>query len=772
MNLLRTRRAICLHRLRSSTHSSIIFARGTTYPNSNFHHPSSLSSSAGSHRHYRSILGINGNYAKKITENNTTSGAAKKEDDDRQYDIPPLDLLSVFEEAKRKANEKSAAEKDKASVANDIVRDAAGKDNEYDIPPLDLLSVVEQAKTKSEKGVTSTASENNIVDIPPLDLMGGVLPSKKQQTLDEPIQEDGIDVSPFNLWNVATPSTDEAKTHDNVLNISTKSSGGGSDVLAIVPSSGKGDTAASKRILHDGNNAGSSSPQSRAAQLTREISLLKQKLANKNLPRGHAHRLKSNLKKQQQELALVKLNNSSLHDISSEVAIREKKRLRNRKRTEQRSRAKERSRSLSPNTMYPNNYEQQPIRQTKSYALPRPKASSRGVLIPQFDHEIIQTQANGTILANSGTTSILSTVILVPPDRTASSNAQSFEQTILDSIQRRNAQNGSLFLPLQVEYRERWHASGKIPTHNQRRRDNSGPLTEKEVLASRAIDRTLRPWLTKGLGDTASSGDDVGVLPDDIVVNCQVQSYDTRSSTLDRQRTHADPTALAINSAIATIYQSAYSGNATQFPVPVKAAAAIKLAMRRDGSVIYDPTPDEAEECAFELLYAGTREDVLMFEFSAKGHDNSAEDEIDGCKIDPGIPEDVVADALRLAKEAIVPIIQYQEDLCSKYLNTTMKQDELMSDEELASILGLPGTTESSNTLRLSDENTTLDVVDSVDFTTQGAEQLLDEAHMFVWKKLESAALMSFGFDGQSSNDVSSSLAFIYDGDLPSKKLR
>ena len=50
-------------------------------------------------------------------------------------------------------------------------------------------------------------------------------------------------------------------------------------------------------------------------------------------------------------------------------------------------------------------------------------------------------------------------------------------------------------LPLQVHYKERSEAARRIP-HNFLRRDFR--VTEKEVLTSRAIDRSLRPLFPKG----------------------------------------------------------------------------------------------------------------------------------------------------------------------------------------------------------------------------------------------------------------------------------
>ena len=53
-------------------------------------------------------------------------------------------------------------------------------------------------------------------------------------------------------------------------------------------------------------------------------------------------------------------------------------------------------------------------------------------------------------------------------------------------------------LSLQVHYRERSDAARIIP-HNFLRRDLR--VTEKEVLASRCIDRSLRPLFPKGYSD-------------------------------------------------------------------------------------------------------------------------------------------------------------------------------------------------------------------------------------------------------------------------------
>eukprot|EP00978_Attheya_sp_CCMP212_P007679 scaffold17826_cov55-Attheya_sp.AAC.1 len=95
----------------------------------------------------------------------------------------------------------------------------------------------------------------------------------------------------------------------------------------------------------------------------------------------------------------------------------------------------------------------------------------------QFGSGVIANLCHGSIVGTAGSTVVLSTVVF-----DSSSEGPNFEN--------------SGMVPLQVEYRERHHGVGQIST-NSRRRDNSGPMTDDEILASRAIDRVLRPLLPK-----------------------------------------------------------------------------------------------------------------------------------------------------------------------------------------------------------------------------------------------------------------------------------
>lgn len=105
----------------------------------------------------------------------------------------------------------------------------------------------------------------------------------------------------------------------------------------------------------------------------------------------------------------------------------------------------------------------------------------------------IAQQCNGSVLAKSGGTTVFSTVVIEKGgSRIPCSD----------------------FIPMIVDYRERYHSVGRIPK-SRNRRDNIGAPTTSEILAARAIDRVLRPLLPPELYNS----------DDSIKVTCSVQSY-------------------------------------------------------------------------------------------------------------------------------------------------------------------------------------------------------------------------------------------------------
>src|SRR6202030_4024646 len=81
-------------------------------------------------------------------------------------------------------------------------------------------------------------------------------------------------------------------------------------------------------------------------------------------------------------------------------------------------------------------------------------------------------QADGAVLATYGDTSVIATVVAA-----------------------KQPKEGIDFLPLTVNYQEKFYAAGRIPGGYFKR---EGRPTEKETLTSRLIDRPLRPLFADG----------------------------------------------------------------------------------------------------------------------------------------------------------------------------------------------------------------------------------------------------------------------------------
>ena len=350
---------------------------------------------------------------------------------------------------------------------------------------------------------------------------------------------------------------------------------------------------------------------------------------------------------------------------------------------------------------------------------------------------------------------------------------------LLGAVRRADARIGAAAVPLQVNYRERHHAAGRIPG-NRRRRDGAGPPSDREVLAARAVDRALRPWLLRAGADANAAA-----APGDVVLGCEVQAYDPRPPPPEWGEGgaphHADPTALAVNAAVSALYKAgaAREGDPradADLVVPAAAAACVRLAGTRDGRTILDPTPREVAEAAWELLYAGTREEALMLEFAARGAGGGGVGIGDGAEAqgDPGIAEGTVVEALRLAHAALVPIIEEQERLRDERRRREARargEDEaLMTDAEVARLLGFELAPADAG--RDHPEPTSLDRPAADD--DPGA-RLLDEANAFVWSRVERVAMKLFGHDGADGVDVNGApegAARIHDGVLLPKKVR
>ncbi len=172
----------------------------------------------------------------------------------------------------------------------------------------------------------------------------------------------------------------------------------------------------------------------------------------------------------------------------------------------------------------------------------------------------IARQADGAVLATYGETTVLATAVAAKEPR-----------------------EGIDFLPLTVDYQEKFYAAGRIPGGYFKR---EGRPTERETLVSRLIDRPVRPLFADGWHNETQ-----------IIVT-------TMSHDLEN-----DPDILALVAASAAL---TLSGAPFQGPIGAARVGFI------NGEYVLNPQLDEMTESQLDLVVAGTQDAVLMVESEAK----------------------------------------------------------------------------------------------------------------------------------------------------------
>ena len=197
-------------------------------------------------------------------------------------------------------------------------------------------------------------------------------------------------------------------------------------------------------------------------------------------------------------------------------------------------------------------------------------------------------QADGSVVVRMGKTMLLATVVA-----------------------KKDALEGVDFLPLSVDYQEKFAASGKIPGGFLKR---EGKLSDYEVLISRLVDRAIRP-----------------IFPDDYHADTQV------AITLMSSDEEVLPDALAGLAA-----SSALAVSDIPFNGPISEVRVAKI----DGKLIINPSPKALETASLEFIVAGSLEYILMVEGEANE-----------------ISEDEMVEALQFAHEEIKKHCQAQIEL-------------------------------------------------------------------------------------------------------------
>jgi len=217
-------------------------------------------------------------------------------------------------------------------------------------------------------------------------------------------------------------------------------------------------------------------------------------------------------------------------------------------------------------------------------------------------------QANGAVMVRYGDTMVL-----------------------VSAVAAEEAKEDRGFFPLQVEYRERTSAAGKIPGGFFKR--ESRP-TEKEILTARLIDRPIRPLFPKEFQNETQ-------------IISFVLSYDGEND--------ADVLGAIGASAALTISDIPFDGPMAEVRVG-----------RVDEKFIVNPTHEEVNNSDMELLVAGTEDSIMMVE----GESNE-------------VSEEELLDALKFAQSEIIKIVKLQQELKEEAGKPKWEVEKKEIDEDL-----------------------------------------------------------------------------------------
>ena len=242
------------------------------------------------------------------------------------------------------------------------------------------------------------------------------------------------------------------------------------------------------------------------------------------------------------------------------------------------------------------------------------QVTTQTVALPDGREITIETgklarQADGAVVVRLGDTMLLATVVAS-----------------------KEAREGIDFLPLSVDYQEKFASAGKIPGSFQRR---EGRLSDYEILISRLVDRALRP-----------------TFPEDFHGDTQVMI------TMISADPEVQPDQLAALAASAALAVSDIPFNG-----PISEVRVAKI----DGQYKINPLTSELERATLDLIVAANANDINMVEGSLKE-----------CS------EDEVVEALKVAHEAIKLQVAAQKELEAKVGKTEKRAyNHETHDEEL-----------------------------------------------------------------------------------------
>jgi len=226
-----------------------------------------------------------------------------------------------------------------------------------------------------------------------------------------------------------------------------------------------------------------------------------------------------------------------------------------------------------------------------------------------FETGKLAKQADGSVIVKMDNTVLLATVVSTE-----------------------DAREGVDFLPLSVDYQEKFASTGKIPGGFLKR---EGRLSEYEILTCRLVDRALRP-----------------LFPSDYHSETQVMI-----SLLS-----ADGKVLP-DSLAALAASSALSVSDIPFDGPISEVRVSRI----DGKFVVNPGEEENSQADLDIMVAATMDNIMMVEGEMKE-----------------VSEDDLLEALKVAHEAIKPMCAIQLEM-AELAGVTEKRsyDHENNDDEL-----------------------------------------------------------------------------------------
>ena len=217
-------------------------------------------------------------------------------------------------------------------------------------------------------------------------------------------------------------------------------------------------------------------------------------------------------------------------------------------------------------------------------------------------------QADGAVMATIGNTMVLATVCSA-----------------------KDAVPGTDFMPLTVEYKEKFASAGRFPGGFTRR---EGKASDYEILIARLIDRALRPLFPANYHA-------------ETFVNVTMYSADGVDM----------PESIAGFAAGAALACS---------DIPFEGPVSEVRVARVDGKMVINPTFEQCEKADLELMVAATYDNIMMVEGEMKE-----------------VPESVMLEAIKAAHEAIKPECLAINEMMKAYGKETKREycHEVNDDE-------------------------------------------------------------------------------------------